>query len=114
MAWGPDDIAAVEGHPTPLNAITFTTAIPFSGEPSRDCPGVPAAQVYDENTQPQRRALQLHDYMVNVFGRRDQGTGEVRSSSGTASRGGRSTTSASSTAARRSISGAISPPSSWT
>ena len=70
VAWAPDDIAAVEGHPTPLNAITFTTAIPFSGEPTRDCPGVPESQVYHENTNPNGVRCTLHDYMVNIFGRR--------------------------------------------
>ena len=70
VAWAPDDIAAVEGHPTPLNAVTFTTAIPFSGEPTRDCPGVPREQVYDENSNPNGVRCTLQDYMVNIFGRR--------------------------------------------
>jgi hypothetical protein len=72
VVWGPDDIQAVEGHPNPINAITFTTAIPYSGEPTRECPGVPRDQVYDENTNPQGVRCTLHDYMVNVFGRRGQ------------------------------------------
>ena len=70
VAWGPDDIAAVEGHPNPVNAITFTEVIPFSGEPTRSCPGVPSSQVYDENTNPNGVRCTLQDYMVNIFGRR--------------------------------------------
>jgi hypothetical protein len=70
VAWAPTQIAAVEGHPDPANAVSFTTAIPSSGDPSRSCPGVPAAQVYDENTNPHGVRCSLQDYMVNVFGRR--------------------------------------------
>ncbi len=76
VAWAPDDIAAVEGHPNPINAVTFTTAIPFSGEPTRDCPGVPEPQVYDESTNPEGVRCTLQDYMVNIFGRRDRGDWE--------------------------------------
>ncbi|HEX8053954.1 MAG TPA: DUF6351 family protein [Thermoleophilaceae bacterium] len=71
VAWGPDDIAAVEGHPNPVNAITFTEVIPFSGEPTRSCPGVPMEQVYDENTNPKGVRCTLQDYMRNIFGPRD-------------------------------------------
>src|SRR3712207_3090510 len=52
VAWTPDAIAAVEGHPNPANAVTFTEVIPSSGEPSRSCPGVPPEKVYDEKTNP--------------------------------------------------------------
>ena len=70
VAWGPDDIQGVEGHPNPVNAITFTEVIPFSGEPTRSCPGVPADQVYDENTNPDGVRCTLQDYMRNIFGLR--------------------------------------------
>ena len=70
VAWGPDDIAVVEGHPNPVNAITFTEVIPFSGEPTRSCPGVPADQVYDENSNPNGVRCTLQDYTRNVFGLR--------------------------------------------
>jgi hypothetical protein len=76
VAWGPDDIQAVEGHPNPVNAVTFTEVIPFSGEPTRDCTGVPPAQVYDENTNPKGVRCTLQDYMINIFGRRDPGDWE--------------------------------------
>jgi hypothetical protein len=70
VAWAPNQIGEVEGHPDPANAITFTAVIPSSGDPSRSCPGVPADQVYDANTNPHGVRCSLHDYMVNVFGRR--------------------------------------------
>jgi hypothetical protein len=72
VVWTPDQIAAVEGHPNPVNAITFTEAIPFSGEPTRDCVGVPPEQVFDENTNPRGVRCTLQDYMVNIFGPRER------------------------------------------
>lgn len=66
--WTPQKMAAVEGHVNPVNAVTFTTAIPSSGDPSRACPGVPAADVYDAATNPGGVRCSLQDYMVNVFG----------------------------------------------
>jgi hypothetical protein len=71
VAWTPNQIADVEGHIGPVNAVTFTEVIPFSGEPTRSCTGVPAAQVYDENTNPTGVRCTLQDYMINIFGRRD-------------------------------------------
>src|SRR3954468_18424528 len=38
VAWSPTAIQSAEGHPNPANAVTFTTAIPSSGDPSRSCP----------------------------------------------------------------------------
>jgi hypothetical protein len=70
VVWLPHQINAVEGHPNPVNAITFTEVIPNSGEPTRSCPGVPEDQVYDEQRNPRGVRCTLHDYMVNVFGRR--------------------------------------------
>jgi hypothetical protein len=72
VTWSTADISAVEGHPNPVNAVTFTTAIPNSGNPSRSCPGVPASQVYNQQTNPKGVRCTLNDYMVNVFGRRPQ------------------------------------------
>ena len=77
VAWAPDDIGAVEGHPNPVNAITFTEVIPFSGEPTRSCTGVPQSQVYDENTNPTGVRCTLQDYMVNIFGTRDPSVWEA-------------------------------------
>jgi len=72
VAWDPQAIQAVEGHPNPANAITFTEAIPSSGDPSRSCPGVPPEKVFDEKTNPNGVRCSFQDYMVNVFGRRAQ------------------------------------------
>jgi Tannase-like family of unknown function (DUF6351) len=72
VAWTADQMAAVEGHISPLNAVTFTAVIPSSGDPSRSCPGVPPEKVYDPQTNPQGVRCSLQDYMVNVFGRRPQ------------------------------------------
>jgi hypothetical protein len=71
--WGPTQISAVLDHPNVGNPITFTTAIPNSGDPSRSCPDVPAAQVYDPTTNPGGVKCTLQDYMVNVFGKRPDG-----------------------------------------
>ncbi|MDX6665313.1 MAG: hypothetical protein QOG68_1519, partial [Solirubrobacteraceae bacterium] len=68
--WTPDMIAAVEGHISPANAISFTTVIPSSGDPSRSCPGVPDADVYDPQKNPKGVRCSLQDYMRNVFGPR--------------------------------------------
>jgi hypothetical protein len=72
VVWTPDQIAAVQGHASFLNAVTFTSVIPSSGEPTRSCPGVPDEDVYDENTNPDGVRCTLQDYMVNVFGVRSQ------------------------------------------
>jgi hypothetical protein len=72
VVWDPASIQAVEGHPNPANAVTFTTVIPSSGDPSRSCPGVPADQVYDPQSNPHGVRCSFQDYMVNVFGRRPQ------------------------------------------
>ena len=71
--WTPTAIQQVLGHPNAGNPVTFTTAIPNSGDPSRSCPGVPAAQVYDPKTNPGGVKCTLQDYMVNVFGKRPDG-----------------------------------------
>lgn len=69
VAWEAASMGAVIGHPNPANPITFTTVIPDSGAPNRSCPGVPAAQVYNAQTNPGGVRCTLYDYMVNVFGR---------------------------------------------
>ena len=71
--WDPAAISAVLGHPNVANPVTFTTAIPDSSNPSRSCPGVPAAKVYDPKTNPKGVKCTLQDYMVNVFGNRPDG-----------------------------------------
>ncbi|MDX1510050.1 MAG: DUF6351 family protein [Nitriliruptorales bacterium] len=64
----PPQWPSIIGHMNAANAITFTTAIPNSGEPTRSCPGVPAEDVYDENTNPDGVRCTLQDYQRNVFG----------------------------------------------
>ncbi len=64
---------SIFGHANPANQITFTETIPNSGEPTRDCPGVPQEDVYDENSNPDGVRCTLHDYMRNVFGVDDRG-----------------------------------------
>lgn len=59
---------SIFGHANPVNQISFTEAIPNSGEPTRSCPGVPEADVYDETSNPDGVRCTLQDYMVNVFG----------------------------------------------
>jgi Tannase-like family of unknown function (DUF6351) len=60
-------------HPNIANPITFTSVIPNSGEPTRNCPGVPRDKVYDEHTNPRGVRCTLQDYMVNAFGRDEHG-----------------------------------------
>ena len=61
------------GHANPANQITFTSVIANSGEPTRNCPGVPAELVYDETTNPGGVRCSLHDYTRNVFGVDERG-----------------------------------------
>jgi hypothetical protein len=68
--WTPVQMDAVIDHPNVANPISFTTAIPNGGNPSRSCPDVPAAQVYNAKTNPHGVRCTLQDYTVNVFGRR--------------------------------------------
>ncbi len=71
--WDPVSIGQVLGHPNAGNPVTFTTVIPNASDPSRSCPGVPAAKVYDPKTNPKGVKCTLQDYMVNVFGKRRDG-----------------------------------------
>lgn len=78
VVWGPTQMEAVNGHPNPGNPVTFTAVIPNSGESTRSCPGVAAADVFDENTNPDGVRCSLVDYMVNVFGvRAEDGYGRI-------------------------------------
>ena len=73
VIYDPAAVSAFFDHPNVANPITFTTAIPNSGEPTRSCPGVPDDKVYNENTNPNGVRCTLHDYMVNAFGRDARG-----------------------------------------
>ena len=72
-SWDPHAISQVLDHPNVGNPVTFTTAIPNSGDPSRVVPGRAGGQVYDPKTNPKGVKCTLQDYMVNVFGKRADG-----------------------------------------
>jgi len=73
IAWTPTQIAAVEGHPNHVNAIVFDSVYWTSlADPSDGCPGVPAADNYDAQSNPDGVRCTLADYMVNVMGPRPQ------------------------------------------
>jgi Tannase-like family of unknown function (DUF6351) len=71
VAWDPESIAAVEGHPNHVNSIVFDTVYWTSlGVPDDGCPGVPAEDTYNAQTNPGGVRCTLADYMINVFGPR--------------------------------------------
>jgi hypothetical protein len=71
VVWTPEQIAAVEGHPNHVNSIVFDTVYWTSlGVPDDGCPGVPAEDDYNAQTNPDGVRCTLADYMVNVFGPR--------------------------------------------
>src|SRR3990172_5060496 len=69
VAWTPADMSVVMGHPNYVNSIVYNTPISALLDPSRSCPGVPAANVYSATNRNGVRCS-LQDYMVNIFGRR--------------------------------------------
>ena len=73
MVWEPASIGAVEGHPNHVNSIVFDTVYWTSlGVPDDGCPGVPAEQNYNAETNPDGVRCTLADYMINVFGPRPE------------------------------------------
>jgi hypothetical protein len=71
VVWDPLSIAAVEGHPNHVNAIVFDSVYWTSlGVPDDGCPGVPAEQNYDAQSNPGGVRCALADYMINVVGPR--------------------------------------------
>jgi len=71
--WEPLSIGAVEGHPNHVNSIVFDSVYWTSlGVPDDGCPGVPAEQNYDAQSNPGGVRCTLADYMINVFGPRPQ------------------------------------------
>jgi hypothetical protein len=73
VLYDPIAMRAFFDHPNLANPVTFTTVIPNSGDPSRSCPGLSQAQVYDAQTNPHGVRCTLQDYMVNAFGRDSRG-----------------------------------------
>ena len=71
VVWTPDQIAAVEGHPNHVNSVVFDTVYWTSlGVPDDGCPGVPAEDNYNAQTNPGGVRCALADYMINVMGPR--------------------------------------------
>src|SRR4051794_12077229 len=71
VLWEPASIAAIEGHPNHVNSIVFDSVYWTSlGVPDDGCPGVPADQDYDAQTNPGGVRCALADYMINVVGPR--------------------------------------------
>jgi uncharacterized tannase-like protein DUF6351 len=71
VAWDPASIAAVEGHPNHVNSIVFDSVYWTSlGDPDDGCPGVPAEDTYNADTNPGGVRCTLADYMINVMGPR--------------------------------------------
>jgi len=71
VVWDPASIAAVEGHPNHVNSIVFDSVYWTSlGVPDDGCPGVPAEDTYNAETNPGGVRCTLADYMINVFGPR--------------------------------------------
>jgi hypothetical protein len=71
IAWTPDQISEVEGHPNHVNAIVFDQIYWTDlGVPDDGCVGVPPEQTYDPDSNPGGVRCDLADYMINVFGPR--------------------------------------------
>jgi hypothetical protein len=75
VVWTPAEIAAVEGHPNHVNSIILDSLY-FSvlGDPTNPCAGVSESERYDPQTNPDGVRCTLADYMVNVMGRRPDGS----------------------------------------
>jgi hypothetical protein len=71
VTWDPVSIGLVEGHPNHVNSVVFDTVYWTSlGVPDDGCPGVPAADTYNADTNPGGVRCTLADYMINVLGPR--------------------------------------------
>src|SRR4029078_10638346 len=71
LAWDRAWIGAVEGHPNHVNSIVFDTVYWTSlGVPDDGCPGVPAEDNYNADTNPNGVRCALAYYMINVMGPR--------------------------------------------
>jgi hypothetical protein len=72
VVWGSPQIAAVEGHPNPVNAIELDIIFGPLLNPAGPCNGVPGDQTWSSGN-PRGTRCTLADYMVNVLGRRKDG-----------------------------------------
>ena len=64
--------------PNPLNAVTFTTAIPYERRSQPQLPGHPPRGSTTPRTNPKGVRCSLHDYMVNIFGRPGEKVAQLR------------------------------------
>jgi hypothetical protein len=73
VVWTPLEIAAIEGHPNHVNSIILDELYWTSlGVPDDGCPGVPAEDTYNAETNPGGVRCTLADYMINVLGPRPE------------------------------------------
>src|SRR4051794_9064376 len=71
VVWTPTQMAAVEGHPNHGNAVIFDSVYWTAlADPTNNCAGVPAASVYNPQSNPGGVRCTLADYMINLFGPR--------------------------------------------
>jgi hypothetical protein len=71
--WLPTQMAEVEGHLTPINAITADEGLFKSvTDPTYPCDGLTDAQRYHPAQNPGGARCTFWDYMINVFGPRPQ------------------------------------------
>jgi hypothetical protein len=72
VAWTPLEMAAVQGHITPVNSIVSDTAQFGVVVPSRACNGVPAEERYHPETNPGGVRCTIQDDAINIFGPRPE------------------------------------------
>jgi Tannase-like family of unknown function (DUF6351) len=71
IAWTPDAIANVEGHPNHADSVIFDTVYWTDlAIPDDTCVGVKPEQTYNRDTNPNGVRCTLTDYMINVMGPR--------------------------------------------
>jgi hypothetical protein len=68
VAWTPTQIAAVEGHVTPVNAEVSENAQWHVAVPTDPCSGTTDADRYDPQTNPSGVRCTITDAAINVFG----------------------------------------------
>lgn len=70
VIWNPLQVAAVEGHLLPLDAVVADLAFFAAARPDHNCPGVSDEDRYDAINNPGGVRCGLFDPMINVFGER--------------------------------------------
>jgi hypothetical protein len=72
VVWSPHQMAAVQGHITPVNSVVSDTAQFGVVVPTRTCAGVSAEQRYDPQTNPGGVRCTIQDDAINLFGPRPE------------------------------------------